>query len=263
MKENQKKIKSAKATSIFGIPVSPGTILSHKGKIMSQAYSKKPGHVCLCNVHMLVTARRDKLLASSLKNATVVATDGMPLVWYLRRKGFVDIERVPGTELTLALLESAQSARMPVYFYGSFPPVLEKLVANLYNRFPKLLIAGAESPSVVPRAGSIDLDAIKKITDSGAQLVFVGLGCPKQELWMHDHSPHVPAVMLGIGAAFDFLAGNIPRCPDTLQNIGLEWLFRLCREPRRLWKRYLNTNSSFIYLLVKEKIQNKAKSNNP
>jgi N-acetylglucosaminyldiphosphoundecaprenol N-acetyl-beta-D-mannosaminyltransferase len=209
---------------------------------------------------MLVTARRNKILAKSLENAIIVATDGMPLVWYLRKKSFNDIERIPGTELTLALLESAQSARVSVYFYGSFPPVLEKLVLNVCERFPRLKIAGALSPSVVPKAGNLDQDAIKKINDSGAQIVFVGLGCPKQELWMNDHSPHISAVMLGIGAAFDFLAGNVPRCPVFLQNIGLEWLFRLCLEPRRLWKRYLHTNSSFLYLLAKDLYSNSVKN---
>src|SRR5262249_33817743 len=145
---------------------------------------------------------------------------------------------------------AAAAQGVPIYLYGGNPVVLEQLQANLRKQFPELLIAGAESPPFRVLTREEDESVVERINASGAQLVFIGLGCPKQDHFAHEHRDRIRAVQLCVGAAFDFLAGTKKTAPAWMQRHGLEWLYRLCQEPRRLWKRYLVTNSIFVAKLA-------------
>ena len=168
-------------------------------------------------------------------------------MWGLKLLGIKDAQRVYGPALTPYICEKASKLNVPVGFYGGTKIVLEKMIKNLKSRFPSLNVVYAYSPPFRPLTDEEDKKIIDQINSSGVRILFVGLGCPKQEIWMADHRDKIKAVMIGVGAAFDFIAGVKPQAPKWMQNIGLEWLFRLMIEPRRLWKRYLYNNPRFIY----------------
>lgn len=244
-------IKRLEETQLFGIRLSAGTLQTAVSQVLALARQGRGGLVCAANVDMLTRARRRPALAALLRDADLVLTDGMPLVWALRGlAGLQAIERISGPSLTQALLAQAQAQGLPVYFYGGGTQELARLVQNLQLRFPGLLIAGAESPPLLPEEPPEDAAALARIRDSGARLVFVGLGCPKQEFWMRRHAPHLDAVCLGVGYAFPLLAGTQTRAPAWMQRSGLEWLYRLAQEPGRLWRRYLVGNSQFLGLCL-------------
>lgn len=172
--------------------------------------------------------------------------DGAPVAWTMRRRGYRGQRRISGPDLMLQLCAASSDTGVGVFLFGSTPHTLEVLQLQLCRVYPNLRIAGALSP----KFGAWDADTaaryVEKINASGAGIVFVGLGCPRQEIWMASVRNRVNAVMLGVGAAFDFHAGTIQRAPEWMQRSGLEWLHRLVSEPRRLWKRYLVTNTLFI-----------------
>ena len=203
-------------------------------------------YVCISNVHMVVTARKDKGLAEAMSASDMVTPDGAPVAWMLRRLGFADQPRISGTELMLAYLKEAAARGEPTYLYGGTEETLAGLVRNLQERFPALVIAGAWSPPFRALSEEEDRALVERINASGARTVWVGLGCPKQEKWMQAHRGGVNAVMFGVGAAFDFISGSKPRAPLWMQKAGLEWLHRLGSEPGRLWQRYLVTNTLFV-----------------
>lgn len=242
----------AEEKKVLGSIVSIGSLYSSTIDIIDMV--GKHHYVCIANVHMTVTAKTDKDLRLAMEKADIVTSDGMPLVWELRRQGFKEAERVSGPDLMIELCDRAQSEGVSIYFYGGSPSVVKKLEEKLIVRFPGLKIAGIESPPMLPNKPEVDYGVVDKIKASGAGIVFVGLGCPKQELWMHTYSPHIPAVLIGVGAAFDFFAGTVKRAPLWMQKSGLEWFYRLCSEPRRLWKRYLVTNSLFVWYWFLERL---------
>jgi N-acetylglucosaminyldiphosphoundecaprenol N-acetyl-beta-D-mannosaminyltransferase len=181
-----------------------------------------------------------------MNSADLVTPDGMPLVWGLRLLGARPATRVYGPDLTALVLEAAAHDDLPVGFYGASSPTLHRLTANLRERFPSLRIDYAFSPPFRALAPEEDGQVVQEINDSGARIVFVGLSTPKQERWMSEHRGRVRAVMLGVGAAFDFLAGTKPQAPRWMRTVGLEWLFRLLAEPRRLGPRYFRHNPRFV-----------------
>ena len=203
--------------------------------------------ICICNVHSVITARRNPIFAKVLARADLATPDGAPLAWMLRRLGHRDQSRINGPDLMLRYCSEADDLTSPIYLYGSSPETLARLRATLNQQFPRLRIAGWDSPPFRPLTPEEEAQAVSRINLSGAGVVWVSLGCPKQEIWMDKHRDVVNAVMIGVGAAFDYHAGTIQRAPPLFQDLGLEWLFRLFSEPRRLWKRYLITNSLFIY----------------
>ena len=207
-------------------------------------------YVCISNVHVVMEAHDDPSFREVVNNADLVTSDGMPLVWCLKLLGCPQATRVYGPTLTLHLLPAAAAAGIPVAFYGSRPEVLERLLTVVRHDYPSLRVAFAEAPPFRPPTPEEDADTVRRINDSGARILFVGLGCPKQERWMAAHHGRVNAVMLGVGAAFDFIAGTVPQAPLWMQNAGLEWLFRLIAEPRRLWRRYLFHNPRFVLLFL-------------
>lgn len=208
--------------------------------------------VCACNVHSLVSAKRDADFARVLAEADLCVPDGAPVAWRLRQAGFPGQERVAGPDIMRRCLERAAEAGLPVFFYGGTRGTLLALTARLRRELPDLRIAGTISPPFRPLTIDEDRRVTAAIEASGARMVFVGLGCPKQEAWMVSHRDVLPGVALGAGAAFDFLAGLQPRAPRWMREHGLEWLHRLLHEPRRLWRRYLVTNTLFLAWTLRE-----------
>jgi N-acetylglucosaminyldiphosphoundecaprenol N-acetyl-beta-D-mannosaminyltransferase len=240
-------------TRLFGIRLSVGGMSSAADHILAHAELGTGGLVCVANVDMLTRAKRTPRLASLMQNAVAVVTDGMPLVWALRHlHGRRDAYRVYGPGLVLELCERAAREGVSVFFYGGTPGELESLTRNLHARFPDLVIAGAVSPPMLPGEPPFDPDITARINASGAGLLFVGLGCPKQEFWMDAHARHLKPVSIGVGLAFALIAGTKRQAPAWMRNAGLEWLFRLGQEPGRLWKRYLVGNSLFIWYALRE-----------
>ena len=194
-----------------------------------------------------------------MNGCDLVTPDGTPLVWGLRLLGVTDATRVYGPELTPRLLARAAEAGVPVGFYGGSPEVIEALRTVTADRWPALKIAYAYSPPFRTLDDREDEDIVRAIIASGARILFVGLGCPKQERWMAEHRDRLPLVQLGVGAAFDFLAGTKRQAPAVLLRAGLEWLFRLATEPRRLWKRYLRHNPRFVALFGAQVVRARSK----
>jgi N-acetylglucosaminyldiphosphoundecaprenol N-acetyl-beta-D-mannosaminyltransferase len=172
--------------------------------------------------------------------------DGMPIAWMLRRLGHSGQERINGPDVMWKYCEQAAGGGESVYFYGSTETTLRLLSKKLKAAFPELRIAGTVAPPFRALSAAEDESMVDAINRSGAGVVFVGLGCPKQETWMAAHRGRIRAVMVGVGAAFDFHAGTVKRAPLWMQRTGLEWLHRICSEPRRLWRRYLVSNILFI-----------------
>lgn len=202
--------------------------------------------VCICNVHMTVTAGQDPALAEVLHSADMVTPDGAPVAWAMRRAGFHDQERINGPDLMWRYLAEAERLGQVVFFYGGQDDTLQRLRQAMLAAYPRLIIGGMESPPFRALTPEEDQAYVDQINQAGTNVLFVGLGCPKQEKWMHAHRGRVQAVMVGVGAAFDYHAGTIQRAPLWMQRSGLEWFHRLCSEPRRLWRRYLVTNTLFI-----------------
>ena len=209
-------------------------------------------YVCISNVHMVITAQRDAELAETMRKADMATPDGAPLAWMLRRLGFADQQRISGTELMLAYFKEAAARNESVFLLGSTEETLLGLRRALQGSLPILRIAGAHSPPFRALTDLEDAALVDRINDSGARTVWVSLGCPKQEKWMLAHRGRVNAVMFGVGAAFDFVAGVKPRAPQWMQKAGLEWLHRLANEPGRLWQRYLVTNTLFVLGAVRQ-----------
>lgn len=203
-------------------------------------------YVCICNVHSVVTASRDAAFAAAIEQADLATPDGAPVAWMLRRLGFRDQRRISGPDLMAKYCEHAAARGESIYLYGGSEQTLAELQAALKIEHPRLNIAGATSPPFRALSELEDAAVVESINSSGAGVVWVGLGCPKQELWMVAHRGRIRAVMIGVGAAFDYLAGTVSRAPPWMQRSGLEWLHRLSSEPRRLWRRYLITNSLFV-----------------
>lgn len=236
--------------SIIGTPLSLTSYSVASRQILDWATRQQARVVCAANVHMLMEAHDSPAYRAILNRADMVTPDGMPLVWMMRLKGARNQERVYGPTLTLHVLGLAAQKSIPVGFYGSESATLASLSTRMVQRFPGLRVVYAYSPPF-RSLSSIEDDAVcAEIKASGARVLFVGLGCPRQEQWMDAHRQRLPLVMLGVGAAFDFHAGAKPQSPVWLQNLGLEWLYRLLHEPGRLWKRYFYHNPRFVFLAM-------------
>jgi N-acetylglucosaminyldiphosphoundecaprenol N-acetyl-beta-D-mannosaminyltransferase len=216
-------------------------------------------YVCVATVNNVIEAYDDSEFGGIMEAADLVTPDGMPLVWGLRLLGVGGATRVYGPDLTPIVCQLAAEQGVPVGFYGGTEDVLMELVAKLRQRFPGLKVAYRASPPFRPPTPEEERRTIEDLNRSGACILFVGLGTPKQEQWMAAHRPQVRAVMLGVGAAFDFLAGRKPQAPRLVQRLGLEWLYRLVQEPRRLWRRYLYRNPRFVVLFAAQLLKERRK----
>jgi exopolysaccharide biosynthesis WecB/TagA/CpsF family protein len=236
---------------LFGVAVSATTYDDAVAVILHAAREGVPAVVSCQAVHAVVTASGDPDLRDKVNRFDLVTPDGQPVRWALNllyRAGLR--ERVYGPELMLRLCRAAAEAGVPIYLYGGSPEVAERLRDNLLARFPALKIAGTESPPFRALSAEEDAALIERISASGAGLVFIGLGCPKQDLFAAAHRDRIQAVQVCVGAAFDFHAGVKKMAPAWMQRRGLEWLYRLGQEPGRLWRRYLVTNSLFLAKLA-------------
>lgn len=251
-------VKTRKVRSILGVAIDALSWDDVINRILFLAAIHKSCYICICNVHSVITATRDSEFRRIINEADMATPDGAPIAWALRKLGFPSQQRINGPDLMWKYLFVAQELGHTVFFYGSTPEVLKKLHINIYKNFPKLQIAGLHSPPFrILSKEETDME-IEMINRSGANIVFIGLGCPKQEKWMAAHCGYVNAVMVGVGAAFDYHSGALKRAPLWWQHNGMEWLYRLFLEPRRLFVRYLVTNTLFIikfsWQLIHEKI---------
>ena len=221
-------------------------------RIMGWAAVGVHRYVCLCNAHSVVTARREPRFGQVIAAADLAAPDGAPVAWCMRLMGFPRQRRISGPDLMWECCARAVAEGRPVFLYGGNPQTLARLAARLVREFPGLKVAGCHAPPYRPMTAEEDARVVREIEDSGARIVFVSLGCPKQEAWMAEHRDRINAVMIGVGAAFDFHAGVMNRAPRWMRKIGLEWLHRLLAEPRRLWRRYLVTNTLFMAYLFRD-----------
>jgi N-acetylglucosaminyldiphosphoundecaprenol N-acetyl-beta-D-mannosaminyltransferase len=235
---------------ILGVRVDATTYQDASSWIIEQAREAQSRYVCCACVSSIMAAHDSEDCRDAMNQADLVTSDGMPLVWLLRHLGVGDATRVYGPDLTLAVLQAAANAGVAVGFFGGSPTVLQELLRRVQTRFPRINVAYAESPPFRPVTPEEDQRTIRTICEAGVRVLFVGLGAPKQDGWMHAHRGRVPAVMLGVGAAFDFLAGAKAQAPHWMQRSGLEWLFRLATEPKRLWRRYLSQNPRFAVLAL-------------
>ena len=235
---------------ILGVSVHPTSYQEAVSQITSWAKLKESRYVCAANVHMVMEARDSRSFMQVVNDADLVTPDGMPLVWVMRRLGFPHQARVYGPDLMVELIEASARGFIPVGFYGGSPEVLADLLDRIKARHPSLNVAYSFSPPFRPLSEEEEAGIVDAINSAGVRILFVGLGCPKQERWMARHRGKIHAVMLGVGAAFDFYAGRKPQAPAWMQRSGLEWLYRLLKEPRRLWKRYLYHNPRFIVLAL-------------
>jgi len=239
---------------LISININTGTYKSFVNEVVEMA-EKKSSYTCVANVHMLVEAYTNPTFASIVNNADMITPDGMPLTWGLKLLHGVSQDRVAGMDLLPDVLREAEQKAIPVYFYGGTEAMLAGIEKYIPRHYPALPIAGMYSPPF--RELTIDeMDHTAAIiNNSGARIVFVILGCPKQEMWMSMMKNRIRATMIGIGGALPVLLGFQKRAPLWMQKYGLEWLFRLAQEPKRLFKRYAVTNSIFLFLLCKEFIR--------
>jgi N-acetylglucosaminyldiphosphoundecaprenol N-acetyl-beta-D-mannosaminyltransferase len=211
-------------------------------------------YVCVTGVHGVMESQRDPALKEIHNRSGLTTPDGMPMVWAGRAAGAAHMRRVYGPDLMLAVLERAAERGWSSFFYGGAEGTPERLVERLRERFPGLVVAGTYSPPFRPLTPDEDVAIVERINASGAQLVWVGLSTPKQERWMADHVGRLDAAaLLGVGAAFDIHAGTLRQAPRWMQGKGLEWLYRLYREPRRLWRRYLRNNPAFVLAILRHR----------
>jgi exopolysaccharide biosynthesis WecB/TagA/CpsF family protein len=239
--------------NIFGIHYSVTDYSQATEEIVSHARNHDSFGVSALAVHGLIESYRHPELRQKIERINLITPDGQPIRWamnYFYQTGLK--ERVYGPTLTLHVLEKANNERLKVFLYGSKPATLNSLSTFIRDKFPQIQIAGIHPDRFRNATPEEDLADIEKINQSQTQIVLVGRGCPRQEIWVAEHLGKVQAAMLAVGAAFDFHAGGVPQAPAWMQRHGLEWLFRLCMEPRRLWKRYLITNTIFVYLFCKK-----------
>jgi N-acetylglucosaminyldiphosphoundecaprenol N-acetyl-beta-D-mannosaminyltransferase len=239
---------------VLGVQISGVDLPRAVAEIESWIDSGTKSYVCVSGAHGVLESSNDADLTRIHNEAGLTVPDGMPMVWAGRSVGISEIGHVRGADLTLAVLERAQEMGWSSYFYGGQAGVPELLTERLREKFPDLQVAGTHSPPFRPLTPEEDDEVVRAINESGADLVWIGLSTPAQERWMAAHRDRLDAAaLLGIGAAFDFHAGRMKQAPLFLQNSGLEWAYRLAKEPRRLWRRYLLGHSRFAYRTLRRR----------
>ncbi|MCK9602802.1 MAG: WecB/TagA/CpsF family glycosyltransferase [Candidatus Omnitrophica bacterium] len=244
--------KELKKFDLFGVNISAINMEYILESVENSILNKDRIYISTCPVGTVIECQKDEQVLKSVNSADLVTPDGMPVVWLGRLKGHKDITRVYGPDLMWEICAISENKGYRNYFYGSTPEVLSGLRKRLLVCLPGLKIAGYFSPPFYPLTEEEDKKIINMINNCKADILWVGLGSPKQDIWMHEHRDAIGApVIIGVGAAFDFLSGLKKQAPRWMQRSGLEWLFRLITEPKRLWKRYLLGNSLFMILIVR------------
>lgn len=248
-----KAAKSTRTTCmVLGNPIDAISFQQAIERICAWSLARESRYVCITNVHSVVTGGQDNEFAKVLAEADMCTPDGAPVAWLMRKQGHAHQQRVNGPDLMWQYCAHAEQTGESFFLFGGEERTLDILQAKLAQEFPHLKIAGAISPPFRKLTEQEDAAIVAQINASGAGVVWVSLGCPKQEKWMAAHKGKINAVMVGVGAAFDYHAGTITRAPLWMQRNGLEWFHRLCSEPRRLWKRYLVTNTVFVMKAAKQ-----------
>lgn len=243
------------SVSILGVPVSLVTLESAVATILGWAARNEANYVCVREVNGVMCAVRDPEIMTINRKASMVTPDGMPLVWLSRWRTGFNTGRVSGADLVEALCEAGQAKGLRHYFYGGKPGIAEAMIARLRAKYPGMLVVGSYCPPFRTLTTEEDSAIVEEINRSRAQIVWVGISTPKQEIWMRDHVGKLKAaVLIGVGAAFDFHSGAVSRAPLWMQRHGLEWLHRLLSEPRRLWRRYLIAGPLFLLMVLREQM---------
>lgn len=220
---------------------------------------KRSKYICVSNVHMCMETFDSEEFRNVVNNADLVIPDGRPILWAQKLLGFKDAEQVRGQDITEALCRVSNESELKIGLYGGASEVvLQKVITSLCATYPNIKIVYSYSPPFRPLTTEESNDIANNINNAGVDVLFVGIGCPKQEIWMATHKGKVNAVMLGVGAVFDFISGEKKHAPRWMQKLGLEWLFRLVSEPKRLWKRYFKQNPRFIWYLTRQVIFNRS-----
>jgi N-acetylglucosaminyldiphosphoundecaprenol N-acetyl-beta-D-mannosaminyltransferase len=239
----------------MGLGLSVGSFREHIEHIVAWGAEGRSAYVCCVNVHMCMEAHADAAFADIVNGADLATADGMPMLNSLNRFNGLRQERVAGNDLMPAVMAEAERAGLGLFLYGGRQEVLEMIVAKVAKEYPALRIVGVHSPPFRKATEEEMATDAARIAGSGASIVLVSLGCPRQERWMAAMKGRFPAVMLGVGGAFLLYAGQDRRAPKWMRDASLEWLYRLWLEPGRLWKRYLLTNSTFAWLYLKESLR--------
>ena len=248
-------MKSLFKQKLLSMNISLGNGETFVKKIIELGKMKNSSYVCVANVHMCIETYRNSEFAAIVNHSDITTPDSMPLIKALKWIHGVDQEKVSGPDLMPKVLAAAEKEGQRVYFYGSTPSILEKLDTYCMDHYPNLSIAGVYSPPFRKLSDAELQEDADRINESGANIVFVALGCPKQERWMASMKGKINAAMIGVGGAFPILVGVEKRAPLWMQNNSLEWFYRLIQNPQRLFKRYLVTNTSFLYLIFREKLK--------
>lgn len=245
---------------LISTPVAALPFEGQVSKIMDWASRRESRSVCLANVHMLMEGHRHSEFGQVLARADLVAPDGMPLVWLMKALGIIGQDRVAGMDVFLKLCELAADKGVKVFFLGSQSSILEPIQERLPQDFPNLDVVGMRPLPMMSDTPEFDAESVRAVNESGASLVFISLGCPKQERWMDVHRDALHATMIGVGGVFPIYAGLKLQAPDWVRNNGLEWLYRWSQEPKRLAKRYLSTNPAFVFCAFKQVLISKIAS---
>ena len=241
---------------ILGVNVAVTNMDDVVNLITSHLEEMRGKFICLSNVHTTVMAYEREEYRKVQNAAFIALPDGSPLAFVQRLRGYKEAEQVSGPDLMPALWKATENTEVSHYFYGSSEETIAALRKNLKEKYPNLKIAGMEAPPFRPLTKEEDEEAVRRINESGASILWVGLGAPKQEEWMYAHRDKVNCLMFGVGAGFDFHAGTVKRAPVIFQKSGFEWLYRLLQEPKHLWKRYLIEGPKFGVICIRDMLKN-------
>ena len=237
--------------NILGVGINAVDYTAAVEKIISAACEKRAFAVSALAVHGVMTGALDAVHRHRLNKLDLVVPDGQPVKWALQWLHKIKLpDRVYGPNLTLKVCERAAQENLSIYLYGSQTEVLDKFEATLKKKFPSLKIAGKQPSRFRQVSAAERIEIADNIVKSGASMVMVGLGCPRQEIWVYENRELLSMPLLAVGAAFDFHAGTVSQAPVWLQNRGLEWFFRLTQEPARLWKRYVYLNPLYLFYIA-------------
>ena len=243
--------------NVIGSSVTALPFAEQMNIIMKWAMNRHSKAVCVANTHMLIEAYRNPEFSTVLGSADMVTPDGMPLVWMMKSMGALNQDRVAGMDVFKALCKAAPQQKVSVFLLGSQADILNRMRVRLGREFPELELAGVEPLPFRPMTPAEDRATIERVNASGAGLVFLALGCPKQEAWIAQHKHSIQSVMIGLGGVFPVYAGIQKRAPRWIRESGFEWLYRLMQEPKRLWKRYRTTIPAFVWLALRQVLTQK------
>ncbi len=244
-------MKTIKTCRILGVNIAVTNMEETVRYIEENRKELSGKYICVSNVHTTVMSYEDPQYRKVQNSAALALPDGRPLSIVSRRRGFQEAERVTGPDLMGKLF--ARDDGLKHFFYGDKQETLDILRENLQREYPSIQIAGMISPPYRKLTEEEKAEHVKAIRESGADIIWVGLGAPKQENWMYEHQGMFPGIMIGVGAGFSYHAGLLKRAPEWMQRMSLEWLYRLMQDPIRLYKRYFRTNLKFLYLEMKDK----------